>query len=164
MSEQMTVFLHTGTNLGNRKRNLSWAKLMINEQLGAILQQSAVYETAAWGVENQPAFLNQALAISTTLEPEQLLEKIHRIENKLGRKRLHRWAERIIDIDILFYDDQVINSPWLTVPHPRMQTRNFVLQPLLEIAPNMMHPVLNKTITELAKACDDGLSVRRMHP
>lgn len=151
------IFLHTGSNLGNRKQNLQRALELIETEIGRIVQVSRIYWTKAWGLEEQPDFLNQAIEAQTELEPEQVLEKILQIEQEMGRERRIKWGERLIDIDILFYEDQIIQTERLTVPHPFMQERNFVLAPLVEIAANFIHPVLGKTVYQLFLDSKDPL-------
>ena len=153
------VYLHTGTNLGNREANLERANEWIKQEIGLILKASKVYRTKAWGITDQPDFLNQALLANTTLGPFELLEKIQAIERSMGRAREIKWGERIIDIDILFYNDEIIDTESLTVPHPYLHYRNFVLLPLIEIAPGLIHPVFGKTIAELFANSEDTLLV-----
>src|ERR1044071_8642758 len=148
------MFLLLGSNLGDRLANLDEAK----RQLGNIVATSSVYETAAWGNTNQGSFLNQVVQINAKLYPEDLLKKIQDIEIGMGRRRVEKWGPRIIDIDILFYKDLVINTPDLVIPHPEIQNRRFTLIPLLELT-NMVHPVLKKTISELLDECNDLLPV-----
>jgi 2-amino-4-hydroxy-6-hydroxymethyldihydropteridine diphosphokinase len=152
------VYLHTGSNLGQREANLQLANKLITKEIGAIRQASRLYSTAAWGIEDQPDFLNQALEVGTTLRPGQVLEAIGRIEQQMGRIRIVKWGQRLIDIDILFYNHLVINRADLKIPHPELQNRNFVLAPLLEIAPGLKHPIFQKTIRELASICGDTLN------
>lgn len=153
------VYLSIGGNLGNRKANLAKAVYLISHQIGSILEISSLYETKAWGVENQPNFLNQALIVATALPPEKVLEKALAIETKMGRKRERKWYTRLIDIDLLFFEKQIINTADLTLPHPYLAERNFVLVPLAEIAPDFIHPILKKSIKELLLACPDPLKV-----
>ncbi len=157
------VYLHLGSNLGDRLRYLLKAKFLINKHIGHIKTLSEVYETAAWGKTDQPDFYNQAILVITQLTPAEVLTEIHQIENILGRNRKpeNHWGERTIDIDILFYNNQIINSPSLTIPHRHLQDRNFVLIPLCEIAPNFIHPVLGKSIQELRKLCADDSEVKK---
>ncbi len=156
-----TAYLLTGGNMGNRKRNLSQAHKLITELCGNISTASSIYETAAWGKTDQPSFLNQALQIKTTLEPEALLKQILKIEKQIGRIREEKYGPRIIDIDILFYNDEIHKYPQLTLPHPEIQNRRFVLVPMAEIAPAFIHPVFKKTIAELLNNCPDKLEVKK---
>lgn len=157
-----TAFLLTGGNLGDRLSNLEQAALLINVNCGDIIKQSSIYKTAAWGFKDQPDFYNQALQIQTTLLPEELMKNLLLVEEKLGRKRTIKMGPRIIDIDILLMDDFIINSSILTVPHPRLPERKFALTPLAEIASNVMHPVLHKSILELLDECTDDLPVYKI--
>src|SRR5690606_22693622 len=134
----------------------------IIKNIGVIKEKSSVYETNAWGNENQPDFLNIVVSVETVLDPYELLEQIHNIELKLGRNRLQHWGQRTIDIDILFYDQMVINIDNLTIPHSFIQDRMFVLEPLNEIFPKFIHPLLKKSVKELYKECKDKLSVRKL--
>lgn len=155
-----TVYLALGTNLGNRAANLEVVHQLISSNIGIVSKESTIYETAAWGVEGgQPVYWNQVLCIKTILEPLKLLEKCQLIEKKMGRIRTIKWAPRIMDIDILFFNDRVIKGEALEVPHPLLQERNFVLVPLCEIAGDLMHPVLEKNITELRQNCGDELPI-----
>ena len=154
-------YLLTGGNIGNRLAYLSKAKEQIKKRCGRVLKASSVYETAAWGKEDQEAFLNQVLKIETELQPEVLLKTILEIEENLGRKRALKYGPRTIDIDILFFNDTIINRHSLKIPHPQIQNRRFVLTPLEEIAPDKIHPTLNKTITQLLADCPDLLAVNK---
>ena len=156
-----TAYLLIGGNLGNRKENLSKAVSLINEQCGPLTRSSSIYETEAWGNTDQPSFLNQALEISTSLNARQLIRKVLKIEEVMGRVRKEKLGPRIIDIDILLFNDEVINEEGLIVPHPQMQNRRFVLEPLNEIAADMMHPVLHKNISQLLAECTDKLAVQK---
>lgn len=130
------------------------------EQSGvSIKAQSSLYETAPWGVDEQPAYLNQVLEVATDQTPLQLLNLILEIEKALGRERKVKWAARTLDIDILYFDDKVVTSPELTLPHPRLHERRFVLVPLCEIAPLLEHPVLKKNNLQLLEECPDQLQV-----
>jgi 2-amino-4-hydroxy-6-hydroxymethyldihydropteridine diphosphokinase len=155
------AYLLIGGNMGNREKFLSAAREEIAKRCGLIIQQSAVYQTAAWGVEDQDAFLNQVLAIETRLDAQALLQQILCIEELLGRKREEKYGPRIIDIDILFYNNDIIKTEGLTVPHPQLQNRRFVLEPLNEIAPELVHPLLQKNVTELLAECPDNLAVQK---
>lgn len=146
------VYLALGTNLGDRPANLKQAIASLTPQLEVKLK-SQVYETPPWGVENQPKFLNQVIKAQTYLDPEPLLKHLKRLEVALGRIPSVPNGPRLIDIDILFYDDLVMDKPSIVIPHPRLQERGFVLLPLMEIAPNLVHPVSKKTVRELAELC-----------
>ena len=155
------VYLLTGGNIGNRLEYLSRAKEQIEKRCGSILKESSVYETAAWGKEDQGAFLNQVLKIETTLQPGELLKTILEIEEYLGRKRELKYGPRTIDIDILFFNGEIINHEGLKIPHPQMQNRRFVLVPLNEIAPGKIHPVFQKPVSQLLDECPDLLEVKK---
>lgn len=142
------VYLALGSNLGHRLAHLKDALSNLSPQMD-VKKKSAVYETPPWGYTDQPAFLNQVVMVKTYMEPENLLRHLKRLETALGREPSFENGPRLIDIDILFYDDLIINSPPLVIPHPRLHQRGFVLVPLNEIAPNLVHPVLGKTISEL---------------
>lgn len=159
-----TAYLLTGGNMGNREENLAQAREAIQEHCGKIKAASSLYETAAWGKTDQPSFLNQALYIETKLTPRQLLKQLLKIEEEIGRKRKEKYGPRIIDIDILFFNDEIYDSPSLKIPHPEIQNRRFVLAPLAEIAPEFVHPVLKKSITELLSITGDQLGVSLFHP
>lgn len=155
-----TIYLGLGSNLGERQQYLAQARKMIAERVGEIAQASSVYATDAWGMEDQPGFLNQVVEVETELLPDQVLKAILQIERELGRERIIKWGERNIDIDIIFYEDRVLDTEKLTLPHPFLQERNFVLVPLAEIAPEFKHPVLQKTILDLLLLSDDKLAVK----
>jgi 2-amino-4-hydroxy-6-hydroxymethyldihydropteridine diphosphokinase len=154
------IFLLTGGNLGDRLEYLQKAYKLIESKVGTVLEKSSIYETAPWGYSEQQAFLNQVLCITTTLQPMELLQQLLCIELEMGRQRLEKMGPRVIDIDILFYGNQIISTPDLIVPHPRISERRFVLTPLGEIAPDFIHPVLKKTINELLEICGDQLEVK----
>ena len=150
-----TAYLGLGSNLGNRLAFLRGGRgTLVNQSGVELIQASGVYETEAiGGPPDNPPFLNTVLQIQTSLNPHQLLKACQAVEDEFGRSRPVRWAPRTLDIDILIYTDQVICEEHLTIPHPRLQERAFVLAPLLEIAPNLKHPLLEQTITELAAVC-----------
>lgn len=155
-----TAILLIGGNLGDRTANLQQAVQSIHQQAGKVIKASALYETAPWGNVQQPDYLNQALQIATDLEPLALLHTLLSIERDIGRIRQQKWGARVIDIDIIFYNDQVISLPELKVPHPRMQSRQFVLVPLNEILPGWVHPVLKQDIRTLLAECRDESPVK----
>ena len=155
-----SVYLLTGSNQGNRKEQLERSITELELQAGAIVKASAMYETEAWGIEGLPAHLNQALLLQTTLSPAELLSIIQGIENKLGRIRQQKWGVRAIDIDIIYFDNLILNHPELVIPHPLMQQRNFVLAPLAEIAPDFIHPILLQTNKQLLEISEDKLAVK----
>ena len=147
------VYLVLGTNLGDRLANLKAAVAALSPFL-VVHQASRVYETSPWGITDQPAFLNMVLKGGTSLDPRELLERLKHLETQLGRVPGLRWGPRQIDLDILFYDDIVLDSPGLTIPHPHLHERAFVLVPLADLAPGLWHPVLHKTVGELLSALD----------
>lgn len=131
------------------------AIVLIRGRIGEVLQASALYETAPWGGIEQPAFLNQVLEVTTDCEPEEVLRLILDIEHELGRVRYERWGARHLDVDLLYYGSFLMDTARLTVPHPRLHERRFTLVPLVEIAPDFVHPLLNKTNRELLEVCPD---------
>lgn len=149
----MDVYLGLGTNIGNKRRNLLEAAALLAERAGDITALSSFYETEPWGFESENLFLNAVLLMQTTLSPDALLQLTQNIEKELGRieKSRRGYHDRIIDIDILLYGNEIINSGDLVIPHPLMQERRFVLEPLLEIAPKLKHPLLGKSIEEMFK-------------
>ncbi|HMZ90002.1 MAG TPA: 2-amino-4-hydroxy-6-hydroxymethyldihydropteridine diphosphokinase [Chitinophagales bacterium] len=160
MMTEHTAYLLLGTNLGNRSENLSKATAAIRMFLGRVESQSHIYETEPWGKPHQPNFYNQAIKVVTPCSPLETLHLMKQVEFLLGRDNSEKWAPRVIDIDILFFDELAIESPVLTVPHAHIAQRRFTLDPMSEIAPDLVHPVLNKTIKELADACTDTLAVQ----
>lgn len=157
------AYLLLGSNIGSRKSYIEESKLMIVEKAGSIITASSLYETEPWGTDNPAPFLNQVIHIKTELLPEQLLICVLLIENELGRSRSEVKNEpRTIDIDILFYGDKVIRLRQLTIPHERLHFRRFALTPLAEIAPQLVHPVLNMTVSALLEQCEDPLWVKKL--
>ena len=156
------TYLLIGGNLGNRQKNLEKAKELIVANAGQVGKTSSLYETEAWGMRDQPAFLNQVLFLFTKLDPRQLLSTILDIEHQMGRERTQKFGPRAIDIDILFYNEAIIDEPGLTIPHPQLHLRKFTLEPLHEIAPSFMHPLLNKSIADLLRDCPDPLAVKKL--
>ncbi len=156
-----TAYLLTGGNLDNREEQLSAARKLIEEQCGEITTTSSIYETAAWGNTDQPAFLNEALELHTNLNARQLIRRLLKIEKMLGRVRKEKYGPRLIDIDILLFNNEKHDYHFLVLPHPEMQNRRFALLPLSEIAPGLVHPVLNKTIAQLLDECPDPLPVKK---
>ena len=154
------VYLLLGSNEGEPMDNLTTSRLLIEIRCGSIIRQSSVYETEAWGIKHQKSFLNQAILVNTDLTPAALLETVKQIENELGRIETVRWGPRIIDIDILFYGNETIDEPDLNIPHPFIQDRRFTLVPMQEIAPDFMHPILEKTMAELLAICKDTSEVK----
>ena len=157
-----TAYLLIGGNLGNRKENLAKAVSLINEQCGSLTRSSSIYETEAWGNTDQPSFLNQALEISTSLTARLLMRRVLRIEEEMGRIRKEKLGPRIIDIDILLFENEIHDLRFLKIPHPEMQNRRFVLVPLAEINSSLQHPVLKKTIAELLEKCPDNLEIKKL--
>lgn len=154
------AYLLLGSNLGDRAAQLRAARARLAREAGDIVAESAIYETAAWGREDQPAYLNQVLALRTRLPPEALLVACQAAEQAAGRQRLEHWGSRTLDVDILLFGAEIMASPTLTVPHPHLSERRFVLVPLAEIAPVLRHPQSNFTMQELLARCPDALPVR----
>ena len=156
------TYLLIGGNVGNRLKNMEKAAELIGLKAGDIGKRSAMYETEAWGKEDQPAFLNQVLRVQTDLEPKALLETILAIEKEMGRMREEKYGPRTIDIDILLYNDLVVESNDLSIPHPHLHLRRFARAPLAEIAASVIHPKLKKSIDELLLECTDKLAVKKL--
>jgi 2-amino-4-hydroxy-6-hydroxymethyldihydropteridine diphosphokinase len=150
--ETHIIYLALGSNLGDRLENLGQSIAALPPQM-EVKAKSHVYETPPWGYEDQPKFFNQVIKADTYLQPEQLLKHLKRLEIALGRQTSFRNGPRLIDIDLIFYDHLVLNTPLLTLPHPRLHERGFVLLPLMDIAPEFVHPVLKKSIRELTSSC-----------
>lgn len=159
------LFLILGSNLGDRLLNLKLVLDLINREIGPVELASGLYETEPWGCSNQKMFLNQVIRLKSNMAPTDLLEKVLMLEQKLGRIRNGELnAARTIDIDILFYGSMVVNTENLIIPHPRLHLRKFVLIPLNEISPGFMHPVMDKSISNLLEICPDNLDVRKYDP
>jgi 2-amino-4-hydroxy-6-hydroxymethyldihydropteridine diphosphokinase len=156
-----TVYLLLGSNMGDSEQTLSAAINMIEDNIGKITKSSSIYRTAAWGNEDQPDFLNQIVIAASPLPAAAILKQIFAIEKEMGRVRTTKYAARVIDIDILFFNDEIINTKNLIIPHPQIQNRRFVLIPLAEVAPSYKHPLLKKTAQELLVISPDKLNVQK---
>lgn len=156
------AYILTGGNLGHREENLRRARVAIEQKCGSITRASALYETEAWGLKDQGPFLNQALELRTGLGAKDLLGTLLSIELSLGRVRDVKYGPRIIDIDIIFFNHEVIEVPGLVVPHPQLHLRRFALEALAEIAPGYIHPVFNKPVSQLLAECTDTLAVNKL--
>jgi 2-amino-4-hydroxy-6-hydroxymethyldihydropteridine diphosphokinase len=156
-------YLLIGGNQGERTAQLALAREKITARAGVLSRVSSIYETAAWGKTDEADFLNQALELETPLEATVLIDVLLEIEQQMGRRRLERYGSRIIDIDILFFNDAILRLPQLVIPHPEIQNRRFALTPMAEIAPLLKHPVLDRNMLELLAACTDPLAVRKLN-
>jgi len=157
-----TVYFGLGSNLGDRSTALNLALKALSANFGKPIARSSIYQTAAWGLTDQPDFFNQVVAFRTGKSPSVILERILIIEKKLGRIRRTKWGPRTIDIDILFYGNIKVNSPGLDIPHPRIEERRFVLAPLVEIAADFIHPSNGKNLQELLDNCTDEQKVKQL--
>lgn len=155
-----TLYVLVGGNMGNRPGNLEKALSWLTREIGRVIKSSLVYETEAWGNSDQPDFYNQVHILDTKLSATEAIKSILEIENKMGRVRTVKNAARIIDIDILFFNEEIINEPGLMVPHPEIANRRFVLVPLAELSPGFIHPVLKKSLRDLLSTCKDMLAVK----
>ena len=153
------VYVLLGANIGDPLNQLALAREQISQKLGHIEQASSIYESEAWGVEDQPLFLNQVLLVESELSAEEFLQIALSIENDLGRIRFKKWGSRVIDIDMLYYNEEIIDSENLKIPHPFLHQRNFTLVPLVEISPQYIHPVLKKSNKNLLLGSKDQLLV-----
>ncbi len=157
------IFLGTGGNIGNRKENFIRCQELIEERLGKTVSMSSIYETPAWGFSSEDIFWNQVIHIETDLEPEALLKEINKIETLFGRTRNgDGYSSREMDIDILYFDDLIVRSDCLSIPHPLIHERLFVLKPLSEIAPYFVHPVLQKNSLQMLDDCKDTSVIKRV--
>ncbi len=157
-----TFHILLGTNIGDRKKNLEDAVLAIEREIGPIKKKSSVYETDPWGKTDQAPFYNQVVELRTSMLPDDVLKTLMLIEQKMGRRRTDTWGERIIDLDILLQGKEIIETSDLIIPHPQMIYRRFTLVPLKEIASEFIHPVFQKSISELLDSCEDKLRVVRI--
>lgn len=162
LSASSKVIAGLGSNLGDRFAALRRAMEMINGEAGEIIATSSVWETEPWGFDADDQFLNMVIVLKTALEPKGLIQRFRSIEGRMGRKKSGggKYESRIIDLDILFWDDRVISIPGLEVPHPKLQSRRFVLEPLMEVAPETVHPVTGLTVAEMLQFCEDNSDVR----
>jgi 2-amino-4-hydroxy-6-hydroxymethyldihydropteridine diphosphokinase len=156
------AFLLIGGNIGDRLSSLRLARLLLAQKCGSIISSSDVYETAAWGNIDQSSFLNQAIELETSLAADELLACALKAEQRMGRERKEKYGPRIIDIDILLFNNEIIDKEQLSVPHPQLPNRRFALQCLCDIAAEVIHPVFGKTIKQLLSECVDPLEVRRL--
>lgn len=154
------AYISLGGNIGNTLEIFQNALLAIEKKLGKIIQKSSIYQTAAWGKEDQNDFLNQVILIETSFDAKKLLDSLLTIELLFERKRIERWGPRTLDLDLLSFDNQIENSESLVLPHPRIQERKFILVPLAELNPNWVHPMLRKSVSELLDNCADQLKVK----
>jgi 2-amino-4-hydroxy-6-hydroxymethyldihydropteridine diphosphokinase len=160
-----TCYLSLGTNEGDRKENLIKAISYISLEIGFVVQSSSIYECESWGYNDSRSYFNMVIKATTRLTAIELLEKCLDIEKKMGRLRVKpEYGPRIIDLDILFYEQLILEEPRIVIPHPRLHLRNFVLIPLCEISPELLHPVFNKTIENLKSQCTDSCIVKKILP
>lgn len=155
------IYLQLGSNIGDRRNYLNCARKQIKSEIGEIIIESSEYESSAWGVINQRNFLNQVICIESNFTAKEILQLSQNIEKKIGRKKNEKWEKRVIDIDILFYNSEIITTNMLKIPHPLLHERLFVLVPLSEIASNFIHPMYNKNIKTLLMECEDRKMVEK---
>lgn len=155
----MGIYLLVGSNLGDRYRNIQQAIHLVQDRIGTIIKASSIYESEAWGETNQPDFYNQVVEVETGLSHEKLLHQVKEIEKTLGKNKIGKWRERLIDLDILYYRNRIVKTSQLIIPHPEIQNRNFTLMPLCEIAKDEVHPLLLKTHEQLWQESQDPLQV-----
>jgi 2-amino-4-hydroxy-6-hydroxymethyldihydropteridine diphosphokinase len=161
-----SAYISLGSNLGNREENLQ-KSIALLEATGELIAVSSLYETEPWKMDNVTSFINQVILLSTTLSADKLMDALLETENKMGRVRAQvskgvLYESRIIDLDILFYNDEVISTDKLTIPHPALHQRKFVLEPLAEINPGLIHPIINKAVSALLLECEDTYEVSRI--
>ncbi len=152
------LLIGLGSNEGNRTANLALAHRLLSRNIGIVLKESPIYQTEPWGGVEQAPYYNQVLWVKTVRSLEDAFRKCQILEQKMGRQRLQKWGPRVIDVDVLYYNQEQVNTATLTVPHRHLHERRFVLQPLCDIAPDYRHPILNQTTTELLAVCPDQLS------
>lgn len=158
------VFIGIGSNLGNREKHCSDAIHLLETSGISVLKRSVMIETKPWGVTDQPEFINMAIEIETDLRPDELLALLKKTERAVGRTDTVRWGARVIDLDILLYNDSVLKTPQLEIPHPRISEREFVLRPLAEIAPDTIHPVIGKSIRKLLEEINISVKPKTQAP
>jgi 2-amino-4-hydroxy-6-hydroxymethyldihydropteridine diphosphokinase len=162
LMKMKNVLISLGSNLGNREANLKIALHALELKLGPIEKKSSVYETKPWGKSDQPNFLNQVIQVNTDVQPEDCLTELLAIEIEMGRQRNEKWGARTIDLDLLYADGSIVSKATLSLPHPGIALRRFVLVPLVEIAPDFIHPILKKNHRQLLDECGDNLEVNRL--
>jgi 2-amino-4-hydroxy-6-hydroxymethyldihydropteridine diphosphokinase len=155
------AYIQIGTNMGDRFASLNQARQLLSGEKLTIKNSSSIYETAAWGQIPQPDFLNQIICIHTSWNPDELMQHLLATEKKMGRIRTEKKGPRVIDLDILFFDDLILSSEIVTIPHPLLQERRFILEPMVELDPDFIHPVFKKSCIELLQTCEDPLPVKK---
>ncbi len=156
------IYLLLGTNLGNKFQNIQRAKEHLTSRMVIVKKESSIYETAAWGIEDQPSFYNEVIEVDQPYTPKKLLEIVLDIEIQMGRQRFQKWGERLIDIDILYFDQEQSATEDLQIPHPGIPNRRFTLYPLVEISPDFVHPILQLSNSQLLEECEDELQVKKL--